>query len=154
MALCRFICSICLSFDPQRREATQELAKKEDSILELVSIHNASMDVPEDKLKEILKGLTADNELISSIAKPYCDRIQARIDSIGTATMPEDSEAILRKNRRERASDEIYELVAGAPQMQQQLTMADWVQKNWGHIKRSESPGMGQQLMGMDVVMG
>ena len=154
MALCRLICSICLPFDPQRREATQELAKKEDSILELVSIHNASMDVPEDKLKWMLKELTADNELISSIAKPYCDRIQARIDSIGTATMPEDSEAILRKNRRERASDEIYELVAGAPQMQQQLTMADWVQKNWGHIKRSESPGMGQQLMGMDVVMG
>lgn len=143
-----------LTTDPQRREATQELVKKEDSILEFLSIHNASMAVPEDDLKEILKNLTADNTLISSIAKPYCDRIQARIDSVGTATMPEDSEAVVRKSRRERASDEIYELVAGAPQMQQQLTMADWVQKNWGHIKRGESVGIGQQVMGMDVVMG
>ena len=143
-----------LTIDPQRREATQELVKKEDSILEFLSIHNASMVVPEDDLKEILKNLTADNKLISSIAKPYCDRIQARIDGIGTATVPEDSEAAVRRSRRERASDEIYELVAGAPQMQQQLTMADWVQKNWGRIKRGESVGIGQQLTGMDVVMG
>lgn len=143
-----------LIIDPQRREATQELVKKEESILEFLSIHNASLGVPEDKLKEILKNLTADNELISSIAKPYCDRIQARIDSISTTAIPEDSEAALRKSRRERASDEIYEVVAGAPQMQQQLTMADWVQKNWGHIKRGEPPGIGQQSMNIDIVMG
>jgi len=143
-----------LIIDPQRREATQELVKKEESILEFLSIHNASLDVPEDKLKEILKNLTANDELISNIAKPYCDRIQARIDSIGTAAIPEDGEAALRKSRRERASDEIYEVVAGAPQLQQQLTMADWVQKNWGHIKRGEPPGTGQQSMGVDVVMG
>lgn len=138
---------------PQRREETQELSKKEESILEFLSIHNASLDVPKDKLKEILKQLTAENGLISDIAKPYCDHIQATIDSLGTATIPEDRQATLRKSRRDRASDEIYELVAGAPQMQQQLTMADWVRRNWGHIKRGEPPGMGPQSMGMDIVM-
>lgn len=142
-----------LIIDPQRREATQELIKKEESILEFLSIHNASLDIPEDQLKEILKHLTADTELISSIAKPYRDRIQARIDSIGTATIPEDSLAALRKSRRDRASDEIYELVAGAPQMQQQLTTAEWVQRNWGHIKRGEPLRTGQKSMAMDVVM-
>ena len=139
---------------PQRREATQELIKKEESILEFLSIHNASLDVPSDKLREILQHLTADNELISNIAKPYCDRIQATIDSIGTATIPEDSQAALRKSIRDRSSDELYELVAGAPQMQQQLKMADWVQRNWGHIKRGEPLGMGQQSIAMDIVMG
>jgi len=138
----------------QRREATQELIKKEGSILDFLSRHKASLDIPEDELKETLKTLTADNELISSIAEPYCNRIQATIDSIGTATIPEDRQAALRKSRRDRASNEIYELVAGAPEMQQQLTMADWVQKNWGHIKRGESLGMGQQSVTMDVVMG
>jgi hypothetical protein len=139
---------------PQRREATQELIKKQHSILEFLSIHNASLDIPEDKLREILKSLTADDEFISGIARPYCERIQATIDSIGTATIPEDSQAALRKNRRERASEELYELVAGAPQMQQQLTMADWVQKNWGHIKRGEPLRLGQQSMALDIVTG